>query len=875
MVALVSCATRRPTQPAVEPIPPPVTRPDAPTLRLPKGVVPLSYEVEATVVPSLTTFPTRTRIELRLDVRTDRIWLNQNKLEFKSASITFDGQSLKATAVPQAEHFVGIELERAIGPGVAVLQIEAIAQLSRVSAQGAFVGTQNGTDYVFTNLEPYGARRIFPIFDEPAFKVPWKLRLTVPKDMVAVANSPAESEAVEGDFKTVAFAPTPPMSSYLFAFAVGPFDVVDAGTAGRKHIPIRIVVPHGEASRVSWAVEVSAEALARVESYFDLPFPYPKLDLVALVGPNFKGAMENPGLITYADETILLGGSAETNYRRREFVATTVHEIAHHWFGDLVTPAWWDDLWLNEAFAVFLDNRIVTLWKPEWGGLVERVEVRNGAMATDSFFSARRIREPIISHGDINNAFDDITYSKGASILYMFEQWLGPEAFQRGVKRYLERNAWKSVTAQDFLQALHDETGRELSQPFETFLNHSGVPRVETELQCEPHQPVKLTIRQRKQPSMGYDRMFHIWKVPVCVRWDSGKQCTLLETEQTTLQLPTQTCPQWLLGNDGEAGYYYVKPAPFSLLSNPALSVEERVGVLHHIEALVEAGDLSVGEQLSSIDSLMASGRRQLMAPAVSMATHWYGSVPAAVRPQVAAFVRHHFAKKAKALSFAPKRGESDDDEFIRPALLWAVGDAGEDPATRAEAVRLSYAWLKSHSAVPDNLSSVAFSLAGRSNLPALLEAELAAVRTEPSRNARRTLFTGLGSFTDGKLAERALGVVLAPGVDVRESMAVVRKLGHHHQTRQLAFDFVRANYDALTKALPPEWESDLVEFGVNFCSQEKRTEVMSFFQPRTTKALGGQRDFATALERLDDCIAQEDLHMPDAVEFFTNWKKP
>ncbi len=877
-VAVAACAGPQvvhqavPVSPAVAPAPP--LHPPTPTLRLPGGIAPTAYEVRATVVPSAKTMATTTTIELQLDQAIDRLWLNQTDLEFTKVTGTFRGAPVAATAKPEKAHFVAIDFVHPIGPGPATLVIESVAQLSRREGQGAFAATEYGGDFVFTQFESVGARRAFPVFDEPSFKVPWKLTLRVPKDLTAVSNTAVETEQVDGEFKVVTFARTKPMPSYLLAFGVGPFEFVDGGKAGKNQVPVRIVVPKGQAARAKWAAEVTAQVIDHLETFFGTPFPYDKADQLAVVGPGFGGAMENPGLVTWGQGLVLAGITGDTIGRRRSYLSVATHELAHHWFGDLVTAAWWDDIWLNESFADYVENKVVTAWHPEWGGAISRVEARDEVMGQDSLGSVRRIREPIVTHDDIANAFDGITYSKGASVLHMFERWLGDDVFRKGVRIYLEKHAWKNGTVGDFLGAMSEAAGRDVSGPFGTFLDQPGFPLVTTALACPKDGPVTVTLAQQRYMPLGSKLDPETWRFPVCLRWDGGRQCTLLETPSATITLETKTCPAWVLANEAMAGYYRVTPVLPALVSNAALSMEERVGVAGELSALVQKGDLSIAEQLDTVGPTFASGNRQLMEYALGSAAGLRDLLPEASKPKLAAFVQHHFGAKARAVSFVEKPGESDDEKLLRPRVLRVVGGVGADQALRAEAVKLARAWVASHASVSDELSGTALGVAARTNDKALFELELNALKKETDRRARRQLFSALGSTTDPALAKRVLELVLSKDFDTREAAGLLFGLSRNPEVRPVAFEFVKSNYDALTKALPIEWESRLISVAIGFCSQDKRAEVEAFFKPRTTKALGGPREYATAMEEFDQCVAWRQRQVPEAVKFLDHWKK-
>src|SRR6185369_10276283 len=451
-----------------------------PALRLPGTVRPLHYAAELTVKPAESTFSGTIDIEVEVLRETSVVWLNARFLTIDSARI--DGRS--AQVVAGGDDFVGLRPDAPLAAGKARLRIEYRGELSDRDTAGAFRQHEAGEWYVYTQGEPIYARRVFPCFDEPGYKVPWQLSLVVAAGHLAVSNTPAlAEESLPDGMKRVRFAPTRPLPSYLVAFGVGPFDIVDAGSAGRNATPVRIVVPKGMSATARYAAEVTPRLLAMTEEYTGIPYPYGKLDHLAILQRGQFGAMENPGLITFALPLMLARPQDETPRFRQNYSHIAAHEIAHMWFGDLVTHAWWDDIWLNESFATWLSDKIIERFQPSWNIRAKSVHDRNYAMKSDGQLSARRIRQPIESNNDILNAFDPITYAKGGAVLGMFEQWLGEERFRVALQRYLAKYADSNATAADFLAGLNAaEPGA--GDAFAGFLDQAGLPLLSIELAC-------------------------------------------------------------------------------------------------------------------------------------------------------------------------------------------------------------------------------------------------------------------------------------------------------------------------------------------------------------------------------------------------------
>jgi alanyl aminopeptidase len=860
---------------SVSAVPGPVAAPPAaaletpPTLRLPKTARPLGYAVDLTVVPEKEAFSGVVDIEIQLDRPVRVIWVNATGLAISEASLETKGRRIPARILPGGEDFVGFSFKRPAGPGQARLRVLFTGNASGTSTTGIF-HQQAGEDwYAFTQFEAIDARRAFPCFDEPSWKVPWRLTLRVPERDIAVANTPVASEkALGGGMKAIAFAQTRPLPSYLVAFGVGPFDVVEAGRAGKNATPIRMIVPRGRGREARWAAETAGPMLEVLESYFGIPFPYSKLDNLVIPQTVRFGAMENAGLVTWNESILLATPEHETPRFKREWASIYAHETAHQWFGDLVTLAWWNDTWLNESFATWMAEKVLEKWKPEWETPVDRVISRAQTMAGDKLVSARKIRQPIESKGDIDNAFDNISYGKGSAVLSMFEAWAGPEKFQKGVRRYLAAHADANATAEDFLAALEAEAGTGLAKAFSTFLDQAGVPLLTLRLSCGVGQPPSLGLSQRRLlPKGSPPTAAQLWSIPVCVRYGaegwSGKTCRLMTAAESRLSLPeARGCPAWVLGNAGELGYYavdYEEGLLGKLLAGRPgpLTLPERVGVLEDVATLAGAGQLPLPEALAIVPDFAGDANPHIVSTMVRIAEGVHEHlVPDGRRASYERFVRKSFGARARALGWNPKPGEDEETRLLRPDLLRLVARAGKDPELRAEAHRLALAWLDDPKAVdPDTLGTV-LAVAAEDGDRALFERFRARVEKTPERRDRARLFTALGRFRDPAIEKDALALVLSTDFDIRESIGILRGALGERETRSAAWDFFKANFDALLRRLPQESGGTLPRFGRVFCDAAHRADVESFFRGRIEKLTGARRALAETLESIDQCVA-------------------
>lgn len=442
--------------------------------RLPNTALPLKYKLDLTIRPEEATFAGTVLIDIELKERVQTIWLNAKELMIQEIHVQVGTTSRTARWRTSGE-FLAVELGEPMGPGTAQLGIRYIARLDHKTTVGAY-RKKSATDwYVYTSFTPIDARRAFPCFDEPEYKTPWTVVLHVKRDDLAVSNAPAISTDEEPDgMKRVEFASTQPLASEVIAFAVGPFDVVDAGVAGQKHIPVRIIAPRNRASEAGPASRATAELLPLLEQYTGIPYPWDKLDHLAVLDMPF-GATENPGLITYRADELLAASSRDTPQRQRAMRSTMTHEMAHQWFGNLVTQSSWDDVWLSEGFATWLEIKISGAQLPVFERGLSITGTRNFMLLSDTP-NKRPVRVPVHSRKETDAVYDFIVYGKGANILQMLEDWIGPERLQRSLHRYLSDHAFKAATSQDLVNAIVQETGIDAGPVLFGFLDRPGAP---------------------------------------------------------------------------------------------------------------------------------------------------------------------------------------------------------------------------------------------------------------------------------------------------------------------------------------------------------------------------------------------------------------
>lgn len=799
--------------------------------RLFDTVVPLAYDLEVEIDPGQDHYRGRVAIDVRMDAPTRAIWLHAEELVIEAAHLRVQGRGGSADAVRPLEILgsgaLGLDLGRVAPPGRATLEIAFRGALGK--RVGVFRQTVGDDAYVFTDFEPLDARRGFPCFDEPRFKTPWTISLVVPGDMHGLSNMPeASAEALPDGRRRLRFVPTRPLPSYLVAFAVGPFDIVEGPS---DPVPIRVAAPRGMGAWAREALATAPALLRIVRDYFGTPVPYPKIDFVSV--PSFDGAMENPGLITVASRILLIepddgpdDGPARPDRpaledrssipARRLLALVCAHELAHLWFGDLVTLTDWRDLWLNEGLATWLADKALQAWRPERMPHVEQVVAKLDAMDLDDEPDARAMRQPVRTREEIRAAFDAITYKKGGALMAMFEGWLSEAVFRRAMRAYVAAHADGNATAEDLMAALEAASGQDLRGALASFLEQPGVPLLRAALDCASEQPSVLLAQERYLADApagapgsfaGAPGTSHQprWQIPVCLRYDAGegmsrRTCVLLREQRMRVALPVEGCPAWVLPNAGAGGYYrYHLPADQLLaLAQAPLSAREATELAHDLRALVWRGDVAVADVLRAVQHLARHPGRHVTTSIIGLledvAEHLLA--PGQSRP-FQAYVRQLYRARARALGFAGAPGEGEEAALLRPAVVGFVGRHGRDPWVARAARQLTDRWLRSDRGIAPGMMAETVSLAAASGGATLFDRmEQAMLQALGARDQARVLvlLAGLGSFSAPDLVERALALALSGPLAIEQRYALLARVLGRADVLPRALAFLAAN---------------------------------------------------------------------------------
>jgi alanyl aminopeptidase len=834
-------------------------QPDPPKLLLPSTVAPLSYEARLRLTPGVDMFDGKVTIDIEVRQPTAIVWLHAKDLVLKKAHVG----ELEANVAAGPNDFVSLSLGETLQPGRTRITIDYTGNISRVLTDGMFQQLYNGNWYIFTKFEPVTARRGFPCFDEPSFKTPWQLTLRVPRELNTFSNTPVEGETDESDgTKTVRFARTKPLPTYLVALSVGPFDVVGAGSVGRNKAPAHIIVPRGRSGEAAYGAEVTPKAVQLLEDYFGIPYPYEILDQVVVPVTTAWGAMENAGLIAYG-QFLLAKPGEDTLPRQRGRLSTMVHEMAHQWFGNLVTMKWWDDIWLNEAFASWLASQIIDKWHPEWKVITSVVAAADGAKTSDTLVSSRKVRQRIETPGDIGLAFDGITYTKGSALLGMFENWLGNGTFRKGIQAHLTRHAWKSATTDDLAAALSAAAGRDVSAAFGSFLDQRGIPLVTADVRCNGNKPL-LEVKQAPFVPLGStDNEKRLWRLPICVRTNDGRECVELSAERQQFPLKAGAgCPEWFHANENGAGYYRVlyegQWADRLTQGGVRLSGSETVTLLQDAQALVNAGKMDAGKALSLAKHFSDSPEPSIVIAATRVAGSLSQLIPDDLLPNYARFVRLWLGPRAYELGWEPRDGDSDDTKRIRLALVPFVAIDGRDEQLARTARQIAEEWLTNRNSVDRDVAPQALLVAARYGDRKLFDRLVKELRGSKEQLDRFIIIGAFSAFPDTAIVNAALDLVLnsGEGLDPRELRFVISP--RWPETRAAVWDYVKQHFDELNRKLPGArgipYGATLPATAAGFCEESRATEVAVFFRPRVSAMSGGPRNLNSAVESIRLC---------------------
>lgn len=867
--------------------------PQAPAGQLGHQVVPKSYELDLRLLPDQPDFSGRAVIELQVAEPASVIYLHGNGLEVASAKLVSADGLVRAAAYRQVDPLgvARLDFDTPLPAGEARLEIAWRAAF-RSRAEGPYRSTVDGASYLFTQFEDIDARRLFPGFDEPVFKVPFEIAVTTRVGNAVVGNAPAAREEPAGDgLKRVVLERTEPLPTYLVALAVGPFDIVEAppvppSRVRQRPLPLRGVATRGKGGRMRYALDNTPAILGYLEAYFDREYPYAKLDLIA--SPEFgTNAMENAGAIIYGEQRILLDADSSLD-QQRSFGVIHAHEISHHWFGDLVTPKWWDDTWLNESFANWMGNKAAHAWRPELQLEATPLQEALAAMRLDSRIAARRIRQPVATSMEIGNSFDAITYLKGGGVLGMFEGYLGEEAFRAGIRLHMRRFPYGVADVEDFMASLAQGSGRpDVVPAFRSFIDQPGVPLVDLRLSCGPD-GARLELAQERYLPLGSrgDRR-QAWQIPMCVAHGRGegalaRECLLLDKPAASFRLAGSGCPTVVLPNAGGAGYYRfsLDQAGWRALmaAFPRLGQKEGLVVADSLSAAHQAGRLSTPEWLAAQRAIAASPWATLaLWPRTDLLRLRDALVPAGERGRVDALLREMYRPRLDALGpdaldFTagtgprPLTAEAVNTELLRTGLVRLLALDADDAEVRGRLAGAARRYLRAdagegldRAALQPALVGAGLAAGVREYGAPFVDLLLARMLASSDVQFRAEAAAALAHTDDPVLGDRVRGLLLDRRLRAREPTTLLFALAGRASQRRATFEWFKAHREAFTAGYGPFGLRSLPRLAEGFCSVADAREAEDYFGPLVKDWPGAARTLAETVEAIELCAAQRE----------------
>ena len=825
----------------------------AEVFRLGDDVVPTFQAVELVLDADRDDYRGKVRVELEVKRPTDAFHFHSEGSELSNVMLTGPDGLIASRHEAESDEVVRVATDAPLAPGAYLLEVE-FTNAYDTQAIGLYRMQQDGAGYLFTQFQADDAREAFPCWDEPGFKIPFQFTLTVPEAHLAVTNTPIETSTVADGWRTVTFRRTRPLPSYLLAIAAGPLETVDMPGLG---VPARIVTVRGQSHLAGLAADMTPPMLKALEAYFGRPYPYAKLDFLAL--PEFwPGGMENAGAITYADRILLLDPDAASVAQRRTMARVIAHELAHMWFGDLVTMEWWDDLWLNEAFATWMADKIVGQVYPQFGSAVDAAANAQGILAQDATASTEAIRRPVTSAKNLLGNIG-LTYRKGQAVLGMFETWIGAETFRRGVLDYIEANAWGNARAADLWRALDAASGRDLSTAMTTFLEQPGFPLIEVEMLGGGR--VKLNQQRFRNHGAGSPDL--TWQIPVSLKvpGGAGAATTTVLLDAATKIVDLGGEPAWVFPNAGADGYYRWRLPDDRLMAlasqgGAVLSARERVGLIGNLSALLGAGALPgdrylavLGELADDPDPLVVRSLLRALG-AVKRAF-----VPADLEAPFAAYVRRTLGPAIERFGLEKVAGEPESVSLVRPDLYGWLGREGRDASVLAAARSLAGAFREDPSTVDPALAAVALELAAIGAGEERFKDYQQRLETAETPAMRRGYLNAIGGFDRLELRRAALEYVIEGPLRPNEIFVPFRAIGSDAAGRELSYRWLTANYDKITSRLPPTFAAFL-PFAASGCSAERLAHAETFFAQPERQAPGTAQQLAKVAEQVRDCVA-------------------
>ncbi|NMP31038.1 M1 family metallopeptidase [Thalassotalea sp. M1531] len=822
--------------------------------RLPNNIAATKQVIELSLLPDKASFSGKTVIDLAINGSVSKIAVHGINLDIKTINLS-QGESVRRLQVSPGEYdMLWLSDGKDIPAGSYQLTIDYNAEFS-TDALGLYKTQYNDQTYLFTQFQSLYARRVFPSFDEPDTKIPYQFILTVPKSLTVVANTPQQSSTTSGDLQTVTFAETPPMPSYLLALTVGPLDKTPINGLGVKG---NIYSPKGTANQTGYAVKHTPKILKALEQYFGMPYPYKKLDFIAVPDYAF-GAMENPGLVTYRQELLLRGDNA-TASEANGTLNVIAHELAHMWYGDLVTMKWWDDLWLNEAFATWMAQKVMDGLYPELRS--ELLLPQEGAFYEDALSATKAIRKEVKNNDDIEDGLG-LNYSKGHAILSMFEQLVGIDNFQLAIQRYMKKYQWKNTVADDLWTEVSQASGENVNAIASTYLDQPGYALVNFEKDGK--------ITQQRFSNYGVDLANQQWQVPLAMKYKvNGEikyQSLILDNPSMVFEPAIEA--EWLFPVENGNGYFRWKLPQEqyqALLADlDQLSPREQVALLSNMTGLLDAGEISIYEMMELYQRMSSSTDlavfKQVL-EGIKAYAELYQS--AENKAQVARLVTDIIGPWYKKLGAKTRKNDSDEILSLRPRVIRTLGQLGNEPALVKDMQVLAQQYLKSPTSFDAGLGREALRIAAMHGNNALAKQYFDVYLSTTDATLKSNIMGSI-YFTDKASMQVVFDELLGDRIPAGDKMGPLSGLYYINNDQSSLYRWITTNYDALKGKLPEVYLSYMPLILNSNCDAANLDMKQKLFEG---KGPVYQASLKKSVEATDNCIKQKRRAQPEFNRF-------
>ncbi len=842
---------------------------DIQAYRLPRTAIPSKYEISLT--PDLTKFTFAGEETIHLDIKqpVKEITLNAIEINIQKATVisTSGKEQTGKISLDEKLERATFSFDEAIPKGQAKLSIEFTGILND-KLHGFYRSTykdEKGNEKVLatTQFEAADARRAFPCFDEPDFKAIFAVTLIVDEKLTAISNGAVKSEnKLANGKKAVAFADTVIMSTYLVAFIVGEFIGTKEVMAG--NVPIRVWAVPGKERLSIFALDIAQFSVNYFANYYGIPYPGTKMDLIAI--PDFAfGAMENLGAITFRETALLVDEKTASHAEMERIADVVAHEIAHMWFGDLVTMKWWNGIWLNEAFATFAEMRAVDAWKPNWKRWDSFGVSRSSAFGVDGLKSTRPIEFPVLSPQDANGMFDVLTYEKGASVLRMLEQYLGAEVFQKGVSLYLNKHQFDNAETTDLWDGIEESCKQPVRQIMDSWIFQQGFPVITASVD---ESGKKLKLSQERFFYLKEAGNKQLFQVPVMLRAQTDKGAFnkkfILSEKETEIELPGKI--EWVVINEGGHGFYrvaYSDQLMSALTSNLKadspirLAPIERFNLVNDTWALTVAGHIPVKQYLKMINMFKDENDKNVWAVIIGSLGYLNRTIADSDRPKLETFSRQLLSTIVGKLGFQPKSGEDELTKQLRGMAIGAQGTLGNDKDIQKQAGEWYAKYQKDKQAVDPNVVPALVSILAFAGDEARYEEFFNEFKNAKTPQDEQRYLFALVTFQNKDLLVKTLQKTLGNDIKSQNAPYLVQSALGNVAGRGAAWDFVKSNWKDILKRFPDNAIPRMVEGITSLVSHDWAKDTRKFFIDNPVKQ--GGKSIDQHLEKQDIAVAFKD----------------